>query len=154
MSKTLQLSHIVFGTRGRVKSIAPEHAEELYRLIWSMLNDRRCKLYRINGMPDHVHMLVDIHPEISLATLMEQVKSKSSQWMKKSGFFPLFEGWGREYFAESKGIIEKDKIIEYIKGQQRHHTTTPYIDEMRQLYREMRQLYRENGIEWHDDELS
>lgn len=147
MSKTLQLTHIVFGTKNRISSINPDHAEDLYRLIWSMLKEKRCYLLRINGMPDHLHIFVDIHPSVALATLMEEIKSKTSQWMKKSGYFPLFDGWCREYFAESKGILEKDRIIEYIKGQQTHHHARTYADELKQLY-------TESGHMWFDYELT
>lgn len=146
MSKTLQLLHIVFGTRNREKTIVPEHKEKLFRFIWTLSKEKRCKLYRINGMADHIHILIDLHPSVSLADFMRDIKSKTSQWMKKSGYFPQFDGWGEEYFAESKSRDDKDKVIEYIKGQEAHHSNTSLEDELRILF-------AGNGFDWYDDDL-
>ena len=146
MSKTLQLPHIVFGTRNRVRVIDTEHKEKLYRFIWSLTKEQKCVLYRINGMPDHIHMLVDLHPSVSMADFIREIKSKSSQWVKKSGFFPSFEGCCKEYFAESKGLSEKDRIIEYIKGQETHHNAVSTDDELKQLF-------AASGLTWYDDDL-
>jgi len=146
MSKTLLLSHIVFGTKNRERTIPPDQKEKLFRFIWSVLKEHKCVLYRINGMGDHVHMLVDIHPSVAVATLMREVKSKSSQWMKKSGFFPAFDSWGQEYFAESKSVADKDRVINYIKEQETHHRTITADGEFKGLF-------AVNGFSWFDDDL-
>lgn len=62
MSHTNCLYHIVFNTYKRINTIPPEHQEELYRFIWSLLLQRNCRLLRINGMPNHVHLFVDLAP--------------------------------------------------------------------------------------------
>ena len=87
MSTTTNLIHIVFATRKRHRAIDRPHEEDLYRFIWKLLKEEKCRLLRINGMPDHVHMLIDLAPTISLSSMMQKLKRQSSDWMKKCGLF-------------------------------------------------------------------
>ena len=47
---------IVFSTKNREMSISEEYEQELYKYIWGIINNHKCKLYRINSMPDHIHI--------------------------------------------------------------------------------------------------
>ena len=146
MSKVLSLHHVVFGTARRMATIDPLSAEDLHRFIWRLLKEQQCYLCRINSMPDHVHMLIDLNPDISLSRLVSHIKSSTSQWMKRSGLFPLFTSWCGGYYASSISLEHKDSVIEYIKGQQAHHANKPYLDEMQSLY-------LKNGLLWHKHDL-
>jgi REP element-mobilizing transposase RayT len=50
-------------------------------------------------MEDHIHILSDLHPSIALADYIREIKVSSSKWMKASGLFPCFRGWGVKYCA-------------------------------------------------------
>ena len=54
MSHTLDIQHFVFATKGRRPAIPMEVREHLYRVIWNMLKERQCYIYRINGVEDHI----------------------------------------------------------------------------------------------------
>lgn len=138
--------HIVFATKNRRRMLPDAGAEPLYRFIWNLTKENRCYLYRINSMSDHVHMLVNLNPDISLSDFVREIKAKSSQWIKKSGLYPRFDGWCRGYYAASKSIEHKDKVVEYIKNQQSHHAMVNFDDEIRGLYRSC-------GLEWHSDDM-
>ncbi|WP_245605243.1 transposase [Niabella soli] len=58
---------IIFATKNRCKTITEAHCEELYKYIWGIIKNKKCKLYRINGTEDHIHIFSDLHPSISLA---------------------------------------------------------------------------------------
>ena len=90
---------IVFGTKHRQPTISIEHDEELYKYIWGIIKNKKCKLYRINGIEDHIHIFSDLHPSISLSDYVKDIKVASCIWMKESGKFPLFEGWQDGYGA-------------------------------------------------------
>ncbi len=121
MSKDSNHIHAVINTYHRRMTIDIAHAESLYRFIWSLLRDRDCHLYRIGGIENHVHMLFDLHPRHALMDVMRDIKRESSKWMKSSGLFPAFEGWGKEYFACSRSHEGLDTVIKYIKCQREHH---------------------------------
>lgn len=133
--------HIIFGTKHRKKTIAEENCEQLYKYIWGIIKNKKCKLYRINGMEDHIHIFSDLHPSTSLADYVKDIKVASSGWMKSSGLFKNFEGWQDSYGAFTYSLKEKDIIINYIKDQKEHHKQETFYDEYRRLL-------AENGIEF------
>ena len=118
---------IVFGTKNREASIADAHSEELYKYIWGTLKNKNCKLYRINGMEDHIHIFSDLHPSVSLADYIKDIKISSNLWMKGSGKFPKFKGWQDSYGAFTYSIKEKDTIINYVKNQKEHHKIRKFL---------------------------
>ncbi len=127
---------IVFGTKHREATITDEHTEELYKYIWGTIRNNKCKLHRINGMEDHIHIFSDLHPSLSLADYVKDIKVASSLWMKESGLFPNFIGWQESYGAFTYSIREKDMIINYVKNQKEHHKTESFYDEYRRLLAE------------------
>ncbi len=127
------LYQIVFGTKNRKPTIPDEHCEKLYKYIWGIVKGQNCKLYRINGIADHVHIMSDLHPSISLADYIKNIKVASSIWMKESTLFPQFAGWQDGYGAFTYSIKEKDILIEYIKNQKVHHRTESFYDEYKRL---------------------
>ena len=147
MSSTLSLHHIVFNTYRRENTISAENEEALYRYIWNILKGNNCTLIRIGGIENHIHLLVDIHPSISLANLIAEIKRKTSYWMKRSGLFPHFKGWAKEYFAFSKSQEQKDVVINYIKNQKQHHKGVVYDEEIKMMV-------VSEGLAWEDICLS
>ena len=135
------LYQIVFGTKNRKPAIADEQCEKLYKYIWGIIKEHNCKLYRINGVADHIHIMSDLHPSISLADYIKNIKVASSLWMKESSLFPQFEGWQDGYGAFTYSIKEKDILIEYIKNQKVHHRSESFYDEYKRLL-------IENGVEF------
>jgi len=140
---------IVFGTKNRLPTIEETHCGELYKYIGGIINKKQCKLYRINGVQDHIHIFSDLHPMISLADYIKDIKVASSMWMKGCGLFPEFTGWQESYAALTYSIREKDMIINYIRNQKEHHKVVPPkggIDEYKRLL-------VENGIEFNEKYL-
>lgn len=133
MSKVTALYHIVFCTYNRNMTISEVNKESLYRFIWKILKDSNCHLFRIGGIANHVHMLINLSPSISLSDLMRKIKSLSSKWMKDCGEFPYFEKWAHEYFAATLSWEERGKVIEYIKSQPEHHKSMTLDNELDNL---------------------
>jgi len=86
------LYHIVFRTKGSEKTINHEHRVDLYQYFWGIVKNKKCVLFRINGMEDHIHILSDLHPSVALADYIRDIKVSSSKWIKNSGLFPDFNG--------------------------------------------------------------
>ena len=137
---------IIFGTKFRMPTIEEAHCEELYKYVAGSIKNKKCKLYRINGVEDHIHIFSDLHPSISLSDYIKDIKVASSIWMKECGRFPKFEGWQDGYGAFTYSIREKDMIINYIKNQKEHHKSETFFDEYKRLL-------IENGIEFDEKYL-
>jgi REP element-mobilizing transposase RayT len=82
--------HLVFSTRNRERTITEQYEQELYKCTWGIINNFKCRLYRMNSMPDHIHILSDLHPSLSLSDYVKSIKVSTNTWMKESGNFPLF----------------------------------------------------------------
>ena len=130
------LYHIVFRTKSSEKTVSQAHAVDLYKYIWGIIKNKKCVLFRINGMEDHIHILSDLHPSVALADYIKDIKASSSKWMKESGHFADFKGWGIKYCALTYSYRERDTLINYIRNQQEHHKKESFQDEIRRLFQE------------------
>lgn len=133
MSYVTSYYHIVFSTHKRQAVITDAHRNDLYRVMASIINKKDNKALIINGVEDHIHILLNLNPNIALADLMRNLKSQTSLWAKKSGFFPMFEGWEREYGAFSLSASHRQSVYDYIAGQQEHHKDKRLDEEFQRL---------------------
>jgi len=101
--------------------------------FWGIIKNKKCKLYRINGIEDHIHIMSDLHPTLCLSDYVKDIKVASSLWMKESGKFPSFEGWQDGYGAFTYSTRERDMIINYIKNQKEHHKKESFDNEFKRL---------------------
>lgn len=133
MSYVSSLYHIVFSTYCRKPVINDNNRHHLYSVLAKEIQENKSKAFIINGVRDHVHILLSLHQSVSLSVLIRQIKSKSSVWAKSSGLFPDFDGWEREYGAFSVSNTHKDSVYKYILNQQIHHASVSSDDEYRRL---------------------
>ena len=94
-------------------------------------------VYRIGGMPDHVHILVDITSKMALSDFVKRLKQESSYLLKKDSSFSNWNGWGEGYGAFTYSVSEVPVVIEYINNQKEHHKKVSFIEEYRQWLIEM-----------------
>ena len=136
MSYTQIYYHIVLQTKNSEKSLCQTKIIDLYKYIWGITQKKKCYLYRINGMEDHLHLCISLHPTIALADFVKDVKVSTNLWMKSRGDFQHFKGWGEGYSAFTFGHKDKDKVINYIKDQQEHHKKESFRQEIIRLFKE------------------
>lgn len=115
------LYQIVFSTKNRDKVLVKDRREALYKYIRGIIKNNKCHLYRLNGVEDHLHMVIHLHPTVALSTLVKDIKIASAIYCKSQNLFPDFTGWQAGYGAFTYSFKEKDKLIEYVKNQEEHH---------------------------------
>ena len=140
------LYHIVFATKNRDPVLMPERREELFRYIWGITKNLNCTLYRINGVEDHLHILVSLHPTVCLSDFVKTVKVASSTWIKEQNLFPQFSHWQDGYGAFTHSLKEKDALVNYIKNQQEHHRSKPFLEEFQTLLTEAGMTFDERYL--------
>ena len=133
---TRLLYQIVFSTKNRIPCLIKRNQDRLYKYIAGLLKNKECHLYRINGIEDHIHILMDIPPKISVSSLVKDIKLASSQFIKQEQLFPHFAGWQIGFGAFTYSIKEKDRLIEYIKNQEQHHHNYSFREEYISLLKE------------------
>ena len=146
MSRVLSLHHIIISTHHRRSTITPDFESDLYRVIANYFSKKKYFLHAINGMPEHIHILFDLNPTMSLSDVIGELKRETSLWMKQSGFFPQFDGWCSDFCALGVSLSVKPNVIRYIQSQKTHHQKATFDDEISKIY-------EVNGFLNHPDEL-
>ena len=73
--------HVVFAVSGRQSLIPKEHKIEIYKYMTGVIHNKKQKVMSIEGMADHVHLLIGLSPEIALSDLVKDVKEASSRFI-------------------------------------------------------------------------
>ena len=121
--------HAVFSTKDRVCCITPELRERAFEYIGGICRSKRCRLVAANGVADHVHLLVLVHPSVALSVLMREIKSRSSSFVRETFAECAWPGWQNGYggFAVSASAI--DNVTLYIANQEEHHRRLTFQEE-------------------------
>ena len=130
------LYQIVFSTKYREPILIKPNREALFKYIWGVIKNKNCHLYRINGVEDHIHILTHLHPAVSLASLVKDIKVSSSLYIKEHQLFNGFTNWQSGYGAFTYSIKEKNRVINYIKNQEEHHRKKTFREEYIDLLKE------------------
>jgi REP element-mobilizing transposase RayT len=144
--------HIVFAVEGRQNLIQPEHNDELQKYITGIVSGQKQKLIAINNVPDHLHLLIGLKPDLSLSELIRDVKANSSKFINEkrwaAGRFSWQEGFGA--FSHSRSQL--DAVIRYIQNQQQHHARKSFRDEYIELLEKFEVNFDRRYIFKTDDE--
>jgi REP element-mobilizing transposase RayT len=130
------LYHITFHTKNSEKVLHNSGNDELFKYIWGVLKSKNGKLFRINGVEDHVHIVCDLHPSVALANLVKDIKVASSKLINEQGLYPDFSNWAESYGAFTLSVKEKDSVIKYVMNQQEHHKKECFREEFIRLLKE------------------
>lgn len=140
------LYQIVFSTKNRERTLTKKNRDDLFKYIWGVLKNKKCHLYRINGLEDHLHIVTHLHPSVSLSALVKDIKVSSSLYIKEQNLFENFKSWQEGYGAFTYSIKEKDRVIEYVKNQEEHHRIKTFKEEYIELL-------HEHGVEFDEKYL-
>lgn len=113
--------HCVWGTKERKNLIDSKLKDILYKHIkeYCKLND--IYLDSMNGVEDHIHLLISLKNNQSVAKVINLIKGESSHWINKNKLLNRRFDWAKEYFAVSVSESSVQKVREYIKIQEEHH---------------------------------
>ena len=121
--------HIVFVVKGRQNLISKNWKDELYKYITGIITNEGQKLIVINGMQDHIHILVGLKPDKSLSDLVRDIKANSSRFInEKSWINGKFE-WQTGFVAFSYNHSQLTNVIHYIQNQEEHHKKKTFKEE-------------------------
>ena len=148
MSAVNAIYHIVINTYRRQMTIPQLASADLYAYIAGIIRKKNCIVYAINGIENHIHILIHLRPDVKLSDLIRDIKLSTGQWIKiLQARFPMFEGWGKEYGAFTYAMLSREMLEKYIANQREHH--------QRQSFEaEYKHLVEIAGIDWNDNRLT
>lgn len=123
------LFHLIWSTKNRESYISNDIKNRLYGYIRTVVDDKKQQLYVINGMPDHVHLLVSLSPSICLSDLIKIVKTSSTKWIQSTLPNCKTFSWQEGFAAYTVGYSTLDSVIKYIENQENHHQNTTFEQE-------------------------
>src|SRR5438132_13546272 len=136
----------VFTVDGRLSLIRPEIKEELYKYMTGIVRNNKQKLIAINGMSDHVHILIGLKPAMALADLVRDIKANSSDFINRKKWVHGRFSWQEGYGAFSYGHSQLDTIIRYIRNQEQHHSRRSFKEEYLTLLRRFDIAFEEKYV--------
>jgi putative transposase len=142
---------IVFAVLGRYNIISEKNRNEIEKYTCGIIQNKKSKPLAIYCNPDHMHILVGLHPTIAVSDLTRDIKSNSSKLINDKrlirGKFNWQEGFGA--FTYSKSQI--DTVAKYIFNQQEHHAKKSFKEEYLWILKKLNIAYDEQYLfEWYD----
>ena len=131
MSYTNLLYHIVYATKERAPLITNLLRPRLHEYLGGIVRGLGSIPIEINGVWDHVHLLVKLRPTISVSDFLSKLKSNSSGWAKRQtrGRF----AWQSRYGAFTVSESQVDHVRLYIRNQEKHHQKMSFEEEFKAL---------------------
>ncbi len=134
-SLSLTIVHLVFSTKDRFPFLTADIRPGLHAYLATVARHEDGECYRVGGVADHVHLAVRLSRTRAIASLVSELKTSSSRWLKdKSPALSKF-AWQRGYGAFSAGPRDLDALIAYIDKQEEHHRTKTFQEEYRNFLR-------------------
>ena len=84
MSAVTAIYHIVINTHAREMTLPLASCDQLYRYIARVIQSHNSILYAINGIENHIHLLIHLHPSVCLSDLVRDIKLSTNQWIKQN----------------------------------------------------------------------
>lgn len=117
--------HLVLVTKYRKKCLSNEMLNRLEEIVKKNSADWEIDLLEFNGEADHIHLLLEMHPNIMPSKFINNLKTVSSRLIRKEFeeelkpyyWKPVL--WTRAYCLLTTGGATIDVIREYIKNQER-----------------------------------
>ena len=121
--------HVIFSVKRRSNLISPVWKEQLFQYITGIITHKNQKMMAINGMTDHLHILIGLKPDCKLSDLVRDIKSNSSKWINENNFVAGKFEWQTGFGAFTVGQSQIKRVVNYILNQEEHHKKKTFKDE-------------------------
>jgi putative transposase len=130
--------HIVFSTKGRQPWLIPELQVKLWPFLTGTADRLGIHPAAINGVPDHIHLLLGISGSLAISTAVQKLKANSSRWLKER--CRQFS-WQEGFSSFSVSASNLPAVVDYINRQQEHHKKRNFQEELVTLLKKHNVVY-------------
>ncbi len=125
--------HAVWSTKNRVPLLKEGIRKSVIDHIKANAKEKGIYLDCINGHLDHLHCLISLKGDQTLAKTMQLIKGESAFWINRQDLIKGKFAWQSEYFAVSISESQLNKVRNYISRQQEHHRKKSFQEEYDQF---------------------
>ena len=143
--------HFVWATKNRYSYLStPELRKAMWKHIRENAKVKGIFIDFINGYHDHCHCLVSLGDDQTMRKIMQLIKGESSHWINKQNILKEKFEWQDEYFAVSVSESNVDKVRNYIKNQEDHHSRKTWENEYNELIEKygFQKFNDNNELDW------
>ena|SRR5690606_9656897 len=115
------LVQIIFSVQGRQNLIAEKYREQIEKYICGIISNKQSKPLAIYCNPDHCHVLIGLHPDISISEMVRDVKAGSLKWINENHWIAGKFAWQKGYGAFTYARSQLNTVVQYIDKQPEHH---------------------------------
>jgi len=119
--------HVTWATRNREHLIGASLSASLHGFIASKASRLGAVVHAVGGIEDHVHLVVSVPPTTALSEFIRQLKGASSHFANHEFMLPYPFNWQPEYGVVSFDSGHLDRVVDYVKNQQLHHSNRTII---------------------------
>jgi len=131
--------HLVWATWDRNPLILPQYEKAIYRCIVNQVIKQGCDVVAINGVSDHIHLLIKYSSTATIAKIVKQTKGVSSRFINKYLDVDDFFRWQVGYGAFTVSRWDLPIIVNYVRKQKKHHREDD-------LYNDLETIFDENNV--------
>jgi len=121
--------HAVWGTKNHERVLSKDVRPQLFQHIRENSKEKQIYIDFINGDLDHIHCLLALNADMSIAKVMQLIKGEAAYWANKNKLLKPKLLWADEYFAVSVSESMLNKVRDYIKNQEEHHKRMTFKSE-------------------------
>ena len=125
--------HLVFSTKNREPYLTKDIRKIVHEHIIQNCKDKEIFILAVNGYTDHLHCLISLGKEQSIAKIAQLIKGESSFWINKNNLCSSKFSWQDDYFAVSVSESQVDTVKKYIQNQEEHHSKTSFSVEVEEF---------------------
>jgi putative transposase len=122
--------HCVWNTKNHVPFLGKEIKQSVIDHIKSNAKEKQIYIDIINGSVEHIHCLISLQADQTLAKVMQLIKGESSYWINKNQLTKTKFEWAVEYYGTSISNSETPKLRNYIRNQEEHHKKGSWTEEL------------------------
>ncbi len=123
--------HLIWSTKNREPILIPSLKSEVYKVIKEIATEYEIYLDCINGIEDHVHLLVRLRTDQSVADVVKTIKGNSSEHFKDNP--DKYITWQDGFAAFSVSPDNVKRVRSYIYNQEKHHRSKSFSDELKEI---------------------
>ena len=125
--------HLVFSTKNRHPYLTRNIRYKLQNHIIENCKEKSIFLKALNGYTEHLHCLISIGKEQTIAKIAQLIKGESANWINKNKLTDEPFIWQDGYFAVSVSESNLEIVSNYIKNQEKHHSKKSFEEEVKEF---------------------
>jgi putative transposase len=122
--------HLVFSTKNREPFLTKDIRYKVHQHIIENCKEKDIFIIAVNGYTDHLHCLISLGKEQSIAKIAQLIKGESSFWINKNEICKTKFSWQDDYFAVSVSESQVGTVKKYIQNQEAHHSKSTFSNEV------------------------